>query len=109
MADRYYKVIGDLTKLLNQEDMRGEAHMHLRGLIEKITFTPMPNSDELSIDLYASLAGVLKIASKGASMNDNNTPIKKRLRKIAVNDNYSSEPSIELVAGVGFEPTTFGL
>ena len=40
---------------------------------------------------------------------DNNTGIKKRLRQIAVNDNYLSEPSVELVAGAGFEPTTFGL
>jgi len=37
MAERYHKVISDLTDLINQEDMRGEAHMHLRGLIEKIT------------------------------------------------------------------------
>ncbi len=80
----------------------------VRGLIEKISLTPVPEADEPSIDLYGSLAGILKIASKGASMN-NNTPIKKRLRQIAVNDNYSTEPSIELVAGAGFEPTTFGL
>ncbi len=38
-----------------------------------------------------------------------NTDIKKRLARLVANDNYSSQPSIELVAGVGFEPTTFGL
>ncbi len=85
----------------------------VRGLIEKISLTPVPEADEPSIDLYGSLAGILKIASKGASMSNNNsnnnTGIKKRLRQIAVNDNYSTEPSIELVAGAGFEPTTFGL
>ncbi len=88
--------------------VRSEAHLHLRGLIEKISLTPVLNSDELSIDLFGSLTGILKIASKEILMN-NNTPIKKRLRQIAVNDNYSTEPSIELVAGAGFEPTTFGL
>ncbi len=108
MAQRYRKSISDLTSLLNQEDVRGEAHIHLRGLIEKITLTPMPEQDELAIDLYGSLAGILKIASQENPMN-NNTGIKKRLRQIAVNDNYSHEPSVELVAGAGFEPTTFGL
>ena len=37
------------------------------------------------------------------------TGIKKRLRQIAANDNHLSEPSLKLVAGAGFEPTTFGL
>ncbi len=40
MAQRYRKSISDLTSLLNQEDARGEAHLHLRGLIEKISLTP---------------------------------------------------------------------
>ena len=39
----------------------------------------------------------------------NMTQNKKRLRQIAVNDKHLSEPSVELVAGAGFEPTTFGL
>ncbi len=39
MAQRYRKSISDLILLLNQEDVRGEAHLHLRGLIEKITYT----------------------------------------------------------------------
>jgi DNA invertase Pin-like site-specific DNA recombinase len=96
MAERYRSVISDLTSLLNQEDSRGEAHLHLRGLIEKITLTPVPDTEDLSIDLYGSLAGILAIASKKNTMKD--ADIKKRLRQIAVNDNYSSEPSVELVA-----------
>ncbi len=39
----------------------------------------------------------------------NKSGIKKRLRQIAVNDNHLTKPSVELVAGAGFEPTTFGL
>ncbi len=69
MAQRYRKSISDLTGLRNQEDVRGEAHLHLRGLIEKITLTPRPESEELSIDLYGSLAGILKIASQENPMN----------------------------------------
>jgi hypothetical protein len=34
---------------------------------------------------------------------------RKRPEKVAVNDNNLFEPSLQLVAGAGFEPTTFGL
>jgi len=111
MAQRYHKSINELSVLLNQEDSRGEAHIHLRGLIEKITLTPMPEEDKLSIDLYGSLAGILAIATKENTIKSstNNSDIKKRFRQIAVNDNHLSEPSVELVAGARFELTTFGL
>ena len=33
----------------------------------------------------------------------------KRLASLIANDNYASEPSVQLVAGEGFEPPTFGL
>ena len=33
----------------------------------------------------------------------------RKLERKAVNDNFLFEPSIHLVAGEGFEPTTFGL
>ncbi len=34
---------------------------------------------------------------------------RKRPEKVAVNDNILFEPSLQLVAGTGFEPVTFGL
>ncbi len=66
------------------------------------------SQDDLSIDLYGDLAGILTIASKENAMK-NMTQKEKRLGQIAVNDNYLSKPSVALVAGAGFEPTTFGL
>ena len=93
---------------LNHQEHRSEAHIHLRSLIEKIVLTPKPEQKKLSIDLYGDLAGILSIASQENPMNIS-AGEKKRLRQIATNDNYSSEPSLELVAGAGFEPTTFGL
>ena len=33
----------------------------------------------------------------------------RKLEKKAINDNCLFEPSIQLVAGTGFEPVTFGL
>ena len=108
MAERYRKEIGHLRESLNHEDSRSEAHLHLRSLIEKIVLTPVPAQDDLSIDLYGDLAGILSIASQENPMK-NKSLNEKRLRQIAVNDNFSSEPSVKLVAGAGFEPTTFGL
>ena len=107
MADRYRQEISNLQDSLNHEENRGEAHLHLRSLIDKIILTPRPNQDELAIDLHGDLAGILRIASQENAMK--NTGIKKRLRQIAVNDNYLSEPSVVLVAGARFELTTFGL
>ena len=106
MAARYRAEIMNLREALNREDSRSEAAEHLRGLIEKIVLTPVSGQEALNIDLHGSLAGILSVASKGTTMKSTK---EKRLRQIAVNDNYSPEPSIELVAGAGFEPTTFGL
>ena len=108
MAQRYRKVIKNLRQTLNHEDGRAEAHLHLRSLIEKIILTPQSEKDELYIDLHGDLAGILRIASQENPMK-NKSLNEKRLRQIAVNDNFSSEPSVMLVAGAGFEPTTFGL
>ncbi|MBW2054089.1 MAG: hypothetical protein JRI29_00055 [Deltaproteobacteria bacterium] len=49
-----------------------------------------------------------KIASEDKIMN-NAKGLTKRLEKNAVNDNIIFEPSLQLVAGTGFEPMTFGL
>ncbi len=62
------------------------------------------NEEVLSVDL----TGILRIAT-----DDKSTKYKsrkeKRLASLIANNNYSSEPSVRLVAGEGFEPPTFGL
>ena len=107
MARRYRKEIVALRKALS-EQQSGEAREHVRALIEKIVLTPKDNREDLSIDLYGDLAGILRIATEDKKMKDKGN-IEKRLARLVANDNYSSEPSVQLVAGAGFEPTTFGL
>ncbi len=107
MARRYREEVRDLQKSLNDESKRGEAAELLRGLIEKIVLTPVAGEKELSLDLYGDLAGILRAASKENSMKKF-APKEKRPGQIAVNDNYPPK-SLALVAGAGFEPTTFGL
>ena len=107
MAQRYRKAVTDLRQSL-KGGQKAEAKEHVRALIEKIVLTPKADHRKLSIDLYGDLAGILKIATEEKSMKM--TSLKtKRLEKGAANDNTIFEPSVQLVAGTGFEPVTFGL
>ncbi len=107
MARRYHQEVEALRNALT-DGQAGEAAQHVRGLIEKIVLTSKEDEEELSIDLYGDLAGILRIAT-----DDKSTKYKsrkeKRLASLIANNNYSSEPSVQLVAGEGFEPPTFGL
>ncbi len=107
MALRYRKAVMGLRKALKSGEAF-EAKEHVRALIEKIVITPKDGRKELSIDLYGDLAGILEIATEGKLMK-NMTLQTKRPEKNAVNDNSLFEPSLTMVAGAGFEPTTFGL
>ena len=107
MSRRYRSEIEALTKALS-DGKAAEAREQVRGLIEKIVLSSKDGEDELSIDLYGDLAGILRIATEDKAMKDKGK-IEKRLEAMAVNDNDNFEPSVQLVAGAGFEPTTFGL
>ncbi len=80
MSQRYRQQISVLRQALNEG--RTEAISILRGLVERIDVTP--NGKTPAIDLYGDLAGVLSLS---AGLQNSKT----------------------LVAGVGFEPTTFRL
>ena len=73
-------------------------------MIDKIILTPELGQGDLTIDL----ADILRIATEDKTMKHKGN-IEKRLEGMVANDNYRNEPSIQLVAGAGFEPTTFGL
>ena len=107
MSRRYRSEISALTSALTNGGV-AEAREQVRGLIEKIVLTPKDREDELSIDLHGDLAGILRIATEDKAMRDK-VKIEKRLEAMAVNDNDNFEPSVQLVAGAGFEPATFGL
>jgi hypothetical protein len=104
MAKHSREELKALRTLLSHKNEIGEAMDIVRNLIEKIVLSPVEGKKDLSLDLYGDLAGILSIAAKEKSM-----PRKcKKPGKIASNDNVSG-PSAKLVAGAGFEPTTFGL
>ncbi|MCB1702304.1 MAG: zinc ribbon domain-containing protein [Halioglobus sp.] len=103
MARRYREEVAALRETLSRSGGQGEAAGHLRDLIEKIVLTPSPGREDLQIDLYGDLAGILSMATDKTGHQK-----RERLRN-AVNDNASEPSKIVLVAGAGFEPTTFGL
>ena len=97
MAVRYRNAITGLRQSL-KNNKTNEAKEHIRALIDKIVLTPKVGRNELSIDLYGDLAGILNIASEEKTMK-NCTQKSKRPETCVANDNNSFEPSVQLVAG----------
>ena len=92
MAKRYRDQVAALREALTDGSRRAEASELIRGLVERVEFRP--ENGMLAIDLYGHLAGILNLASGN--------------RKPAPDDRGGLQ-QIMLVAGVGFEPTTFRL
>ena len=92
MAEIYRRKVTDLHAALNDDETtRAEAADILRSLIDAIVL--VPEGSELKIELRGDLAGILKIAANEKSPS--------------ITDGLASQ--VEMVAGIGFEPMTFGL
>ena len=94
MGKHYRNEVAELLRHLNDSEHRHKATDVVRGLIEKIVLTPNEEKTELLVDLHGDLAGILGMASGRAK------PLKE-------NDELVQQ--VKMVAGVGFEPTTFRL
>ncbi|MBT3022027.1 MAG: recombinase family protein [Candidatus Thiodiazotropha sp. (ex Lucina aurantia)] len=101
MASRYHAEVKALTHAL-KESQAGQAAEHIRTLIEKVVLSPKADEDALQIDLYGDLAGILTIATEGNTMSGN----EKRPVDGTANGSAIYRPSVQMVAGAGFEPTT---
>lgn len=99
MAETYRAQITMLIAQLQNPDGMLEAKEGLRGLIDRIVLQPSPTGGKLSIHLEGALAALL-LLSLGAKQQ-------KGLSDKA--QAFESIEEIKLVAGVGFEPTTFRL
>ena len=93
MARIYRTKVTALAKALQEPDTRSEATEALRGLVDAIVLTPDQTREALQIELRGNLAAML-----GATVQSKRSP---------ETDDLSLQ--VSLVAGVGFEPTTFGL
>ena len=93
MGAEYRKQVANLAQVLNREENRGEAADILRSLVDRIELRPNQQG-KLEIDLYGDLAGILTLAAK---------------KDRPLDQNGLSVQQVKVVAGVGFEPTTFRL
>ena len=105
MAHHYRAQLDNLYQALEHDDenKRFEAAEVIRSLIEAILL--VPEGGELKIDVRGDLAGILAIAverKKPASRAGSK-------RSAISGDLISRQSQVSLVAGVGFEPTTFRL
>ena len=91
MADLYRSKVEQLAQALQREDTRLEASEMLRGLIDSIVL--MPEKRQLRIELRGNLAAMLTAAQKTRRSPETGDLLMP----------------VQLVAGAGFEPATFGL
>jgi site-specific DNA recombinase len=91
MADVYREKVTTLCQALEHEDSRLGATTAIRELIEAILLEP--DGEQLKITLKGDLAGMLS-----ASRDSKRSP-----------DTGDLLVQIQMVAGAGFEPATFGL
>ncbi len=92
MAELYREKVAELHAALNNDNQRTAAADILRTLISAIVLTP--NDGKLAIRLSGDLGGILALSTKN-----------KRPSRLTTEDLQK----FEVVAGVGFEPTTFRL
>ena len=92
LATIYKEKIANLVQALNNPNTLIEANTAIRQLIERVQLIPV--NGELKIELYGELAALLKL---GTEPKDEQPEAE------------SEGVQITLVAGVGFEPTTFRL
>ncbi len=100
----YAAKVANLQKALEQPDIRTQAIEAIRLLIEKIVLTPDDSArDGLAAELHGDLAMILNLATSPAAKAPG-VLVSKNPRSRSV-----PEGLLSVVAGVGFEPTTFRL
>ena len=82
-----------LQHALDHPEIRDEAVQVLRGLIEHVSIGPAENGLEIEI-----VGEIAKMVELGIGPNAKRANLDERLTR-----------SVKVVAGVGFEPTTFRL
>ncbi len=94
LSDLYRSKIRNLSSALQDPDLKMEATEALRGLISEIRMMPHENAPNgHHIELAGELAGILALGEA-----ETTKPAQ-----------FARVKSVTMVAGVGFEPTTFRL
>ncbi|MGE0037739.1 MAG: recombinase family protein [Xanthobacteraceae bacterium] len=97
LATLYARKLAALQDLLECDATRTEATEIIRSLVEQVIFRPTAEA-ALEVELVGDIAGMIHLAQTSKE----NSPVSR-----AVHDEFAR--SVKMVAGVGFEPTTFRL
>jgi site-specific DNA recombinase len=114
IAHRYHEQVSKLIETLNLPEHRAEAVEVVRSLIEKIVLTPDESENRLMSDLHGNLAGILSLSAETKSRTQlTDSAIDAHKSTLGLEQKCKNAPEgvsqVKLVAGVGFEPTTFRL
>ena len=93
IGELYARKIGNLNSLLQNDTTKNQATEIIRSLIEKIVVSPTGQRGKSDVVLHGALASILAYASDTVQRGVVSSGVGRVL----------------LVAGVGFEPTTFRL
>ena len=115
MADLYRTQVEQLAAALQTDGSRLEASETLRGLIDSIVLTP--HEGQLRIELRGNLAAMLTVAQPPSRAHQNTLRASASLAEaFGVGGQTKRSPEsgdlimpVQMVAGGGFEPPTFGL
>lgn len=123
MAQRYAAAISNLMRTFNDAEHKAEAAKTIRTLVDEIVLTPNKDGSELVVDMKGDLAAILSVADaqvkarmpKAADQMETNE--RKEIEQVdsLVKSSWESSKPCEqqgkerMVAGVGFELTTFRL
>jgi site-specific DNA recombinase len=92
LAGLYRAKVAELARVFDDPDFRDEAFELIRSLIDEVRL--IPEDGQLRISLKGELAGIIAVGEAN--------------KKPAASEEGRAE-QIKMVAGVGFEPTTFRL
>jgi site-specific DNA recombinase len=98
LAVLYRRKVAALQDVLESDATRTEAVEIIRSLVDKVIFRPTPEAGGLEVELVGDIARMVRLAQN----SNENSPVSG-----AVHDEFTR--SVKVVAGVGFEPTTFRL
>ncbi len=109
MGHFYREQVAHLHDALRDPAHRDRAAEIIRGLVERIELRPVAEDGKktLAVSLTGKIAGILALSQSANGSIDSKTPSCPDERLDGVGDVSGSVT--KLVAGVGFEPTTFRL
>jgi site-specific DNA recombinase len=95
IAELYRRKVQRLIEALASPDIPADASEAIRGLVERVTLLPGEKRGEMRATLHGDLATIIEWTERVGRKNRTDIP--------------GSGMSVSVVAGVGFEPTTFRL